>query len=397
MIADLIHLLTRANLAGAAAILLVLTLRGLVRRGLGAQAAYALWLVPPLMAAASLVPFPTALASLPPLVLRADFLAAPRPMAASPVWPALAATAWAAGAALAALFLTLQQGRFVAGMGRLTSARIAGLRVLRAARCGAGPAVVGGAIVLPPDFEARFTAAEQEAVLAHEAQHLARGDVAANGLLALLQCLCWFNPLVHLAARQVRFDQELACDAAVLAARPALRRPYAEALLKTQIVPCAPPLGCAWPPRAVHPLKARIALLKSAPPSRRRRVAAAALLAGLVLGGGYTAWAAQPGAGRVVDPDWVQRPTGADLARFYPAAAAARKQGGQGVMQCRVQVSGTLSSCTVLRQAPQGAGFGEAMLQMAPLFRMRPQTKDGAPVAGGVVRIPIMFKIAAGS
>ena len=62
-----------------------------------------------------------------------------------------------------------------------------------------------------------------------------------NAVVALIQCLCWFNPLVHLAARWIRFDQELACDAAVIAERPGLRRPYAEALLKTQVMAAIPP------------------------------------------------------------------------------------------------------------------------------------------------------------
>lgn len=397
MAADLIHMLIRANLAGALAIVLVLVLRGPVRRALGAQAAYALWLLPPLVALASLAPFPPGVTLVPPLVLqRPDFLAAPA-LAAAPTWPVQAAVVWAAGAGLVAAFLLLQQSRFVAGMGRLTPAVLAGRKVLRAARNGAGPAVVGRAIVLPADFEDRFSHQEQEAILAHEAQHLARGDVVANALLCLAQCLCWFNPLVHLAARQVRFDQELACDAAVLAARPSLRRPYAEALLKTQILAFAAPVGCAWPPRAAHALKARITLLKAAPPSRRRRTASAALLAALALGTGYAAWAAQPGAARVINPDWVQRPDGYDLVRFYPAAAVAKKLPGTGLMQCRVNIDGTLTGCRVLRQSPQGAGFGEAMLQMAPLFRMKPQTRDGAPVAGAVVRIPMMFKLAPGS
>ena len=39
----------------------------------------------------------------------------------------------------------------------------------------------------------------------------------ANAVLTSLQCISWFNPPMHLAASRCRFDQELACDADVMA------------------------------------------------------------------------------------------------------------------------------------------------------------------------------------
>jgi TonB family protein len=252
--------------------------------------------------------------------------------------------------------------------------------------------VVGRAIILPIDFEDRFTPAEQTAILAHEAQHLARGDVVANAVMAVIQCLCWFNPLVHLAARWIRLDQELACDAAVIAERPGLRQPYAEALLKTQVIALVPPVGCAWRARGFPALRERIRLLKRRAPSRSRRACGVLLLVVLTLGGGYGAWATQPSQSRtVVNPDWLSRPNGADLARLYPHQALAQKLQGTAVMQCRVTRTGALSACVIFRETPQDVGFGKAALQMAPLFKMKPKRVDGKPVAGGVVRIPIRF------
>jgi TonB family protein len=254
--------------------------------------------------------------------------------------------------------------------------------------------VVGRAIILPVDFEVRFTPAEQAAILAHEAQHLARGDVAANAMVALIQCLSWFNPLVHFAARWIRIDQELACDAAVIARRPGLRRPYAEALLKTQTVAAIPAAGCAWRARGFPALRDRIGLLKRRPASLPRRVCAILLLAALTSAGGYAAWAAQPQGRTVVDPDWSSKPKGSDLARFYPSKAADRGLEGTTVMRCRVEQTGVLTACAIVREAPQGAGFGKATLQMAPLFRMRPKSVSGRPVAGATVNIPIKFMLA---
>ena len=72
-------------------------------------------------------------------------------------------------------------------------------------------------IVTPDGFLTHFTPREQAAILAHERAHLARQDARINALAALLRCLCWFNPLMHLGARWLRIDQELACDASGVA------------------------------------------------------------------------------------------------------------------------------------------------------------------------------------
>jgi len=249
-------------------------------------------------------------------------------------------------------------------------------------------------IILPFDFEDRFSRAEQTAILAHEAHHLARGDVIANAVAALIQCLFWFNPLIHLAARWLRFDQEVACDAAVMAKRPGLRRPYAEALLKTQIVLAIPAVACAWRARGFPALRNRIRLLKQQAPSSPRRACAAALLAVLMSGSGYAAWASQPIRGQaVIHPDWSHRPNGSDLVRFYPRKALALELNGMAVMRCRVDQAGLLSTCTTVHEAPRDVGFGTAALRMSPLFQMKPLSRDGRPVAGGVVKIPVNFRL----
>src|SRR6201999_1923955 len=101
-----------------------------------------------------------------------------------------------------------------------------------------GPAVLGmlrPRIVMPDAFQEHFTAAEQAAILAHERVHLARQDARINALAAFLRCFCWFNPLIHLGARWLRIDQELACDAIAVSASVS-RQTYAKALLKSQLM-----------------------------------------------------------------------------------------------------------------------------------------------------------------
>jgi hypothetical protein len=146
-------------------------------------------------------------------------------------------------------------------------------------------------IVVPATFAAQFSNAEQAAILAHEAAHLARQDARINALVACLRCLNWFNPLVHLGALWLRKDQELACDAAAM--KHIRRVDYANALLKSQMRALALPLGCAWP-GGEHPLTERVALLKRGLPGRARASAGFGVITALTLLAGVGAWAAQP-------------------------------------------------------------------------------------------------------
>jgi hypothetical protein len=180
------------------------------------------------------------------------------------------------------------------------------LEFMRAVRRGvAGPAVVGFVrprIVTPADFERRFTTREQAVVLAHERAHIRRQDARANALVATARCLCWFNPFIHVAAFLMRIDQELACDATVVARHPKARRPYAEAMLKAEFADRPLPLGCFWPAGTEHPLTERIAMLKLNRPSPLNRLAGGAALVVLCGGSGLAAWASQPTEVRLVAP-----------------------------------------------------------------------------------------------
>lgn len=272
-----------ANLALGAAILIVLALRGVVRQRFGSGFTYALWLAPVLAAAVSLITYKVVVVDIPappveivdaPLVeAPADAPAAAMQAPASKIVAAptidvvlLLFAAWIAGVIAMAGLLIVRQARFMSAM----------------RSGGVGPAVAGlisPRIVTPADFTERFDAAEREAILAHEKVHLRRQDVRLNGFAALVQCLCWFNPLVHLAVHLMRVDQEMACDAAVVSKLPHARRAYADALVKAQLAKGALPFGCYWPAQGEHPLLKRIAMLKQAAPSRPRRLAASALLA----------------------------------------------------------------------------------------------------------------------
>ena len=288
-------LLVETTLASSAAMLMVLLLRHPVRRAFGAGAAYALWALVPAVLVAVLVP-----AAMEP-VAPARVLAAPVMAMAAPVLQAgtsgAAALAWlpwvwSLGALATVSLLAWRQRRYVAGLGPLRQRPDGHFQSLATRGL---PAVLGlrPRIVLPGDFEQRYSPVERELVLAHEIEHLRRGDLPACALAVVMRALFWFNPLVHAAAGRFRHDQELACDASVLRRFPDRRRHYGDAMLKTQLADHPLPLGCHW--FGAHPLKERLAMLTRPTLSVRRRAGGLFLVALLGLATTALAWATQPG------------------------------------------------------------------------------------------------------
>ncbi|MFL5295044.1 MAG: M56 family metallopeptidase [Phenylobacterium sp.] len=305
---DALALVLRLNLAASAAVILVLLLRAPARRLFGTRIAYWLWTLPALAALAMLLPPRVVtlaetgwiMPASPPMQ-PAVVPALPISASALPDLQQVAVIVWLLGAAFALGHLAWRQARFA-------SAVRDGL---------AGPAVLGvlrPRIVTPADFARRYTALERELVLAHEATHLARQDSRINALVALIRCLAWFNPLAHALARCLRIDQELACDAQVVACHRSARRAYAEAMFKTQLAQTPLPLGCYWPSAAPHPLAQRVALLARPTPGRIARAAGLASVSLAALAVGWSAWAARP-------PEfvWVSAPSSA---RAMPALLA---------------------------------------------------------------------------
>lgn len=93
------------------------------------------------------------------------------------------------------------------------------------------------------------------------------------------------------------------------------------------------------------------------------------------------------------NPNWVAKPSAAQLGRIYPDRAAERGVSGSATLLCGVSASGTMVGCTVIDETPTGWRFGEAALAGSKFFRMSPRTVDGQAVEGAKVRIPIVFNI----
>jgi uncharacterized protein (DUF302 family) len=202
MTIDLLDWLWRSLLASSLAIVVVLALRPVRLRWIGAGSVLWLWLLLPVAMLASSLPAPElrlpSTAALPGEDLTeaaqprtapvAHWIAVPAvaenhdgaALAPNGSLPTLLLLLWLAGVALAALSLAWRQRAFVRRLGRLHAR---GDGVLIASAADIGPLVTGvlrPRIVLPSDFEQRFDPLQQRLILAHERCHLRRGDLIVN-------------------------------------------------------------------------------------------------------------------------------------------------------------------------------------------------------------------------
>ncbi|WP_454886878.1 M56 family metallopeptidase [Sphingomonas oryzagri] len=319
---------------------IVLLLRAPVTRAFGARAAYALWLLPVLRMV--LPPLPgwrmigvpiiywrpehkvvglvdpgTAmkmthdmagtghghvLTQLAPIArqmpVQMIVAAEPGPLLTGVDWPMLLTAVWLGGAVLCFAWQMIRYRAFLARAMRdaLPLTRECGIDVLLSHHVD-GPVAAGivkRRIFLPADFMGRYTPEERRLALVHEAAHHDRFDLPANFVGLVVLALHWWNPLAHRAYRAFRSDQELACDATVLAgAQAGDRLAYGRAVLKSASARM-PGVACALSHKAQ--LKQRIVMMTRKPIGASRLmlggvVAVAAIGGGLMLTASSTAFA----------------------------------------------------------------------------------------------------------
>jgi beta-lactamase regulating signal transducer with metallopeptidase domain len=276
----------------SAAMLLVLAIRRPVARHFGAGIAYSLWLIPALRLVAPPADwiatwFDAPLPSLPPLLLwmEAGGEAAPASSAGGlGQWLPILLALWVGGALL---FLGIQALAYRRFLGRLSLSMQSagdheGVALIESAAV-EGPLALGlldRRIVVPAEFDQRYSPSERLLALDHERYHHRRGDILANHLALVVLALNWCNPVAWIAFRAFRADQELSCDAAIAAAaEPAARADYARALVKSA---SRPGLIAACPLNGADQLKRRLKMLNHHRKDRRRLWAGSAVTATLI-------------------------------------------------------------------------------------------------------------------
>lgn len=149
--------------------------------------------------------------------------------------PKLLLAVWLGGALLLLAWLTAETLRFgwAVRRGRVVT-REAVLRLLEEVKAELGvhtllnlvetdrlqsPALFGllrPRLLLPLGLIEELSPEELRHIFRHELVHLRRQDLLLGWLLALLQVLHWFNPLIWFSFHRLRRDRELACDEAAV-------------------------------------------------------------------------------------------------------------------------------------------------------------------------------------
>ena len=223
----------------ALACALLLLLRRPVLSYLGARVQYSLWLFVPLAAVLPWLPSLPVTAGIaqqftvtPELIQNAETYAAANRF----LWVWL----WAAGTFALIAWMVATSWLFYRRLGQGQSIQLHDAYALQACHLShiKSPAICGlirPRLLLPSDFNERYSERQQTLIIAHERLHWQRGDLHYNLFAYLLLALNWFNPLAWMAYRSFRQDQELACDAAILAKYPNDVKTYAEALLTSSL------------------------------------------------------------------------------------------------------------------------------------------------------------------
>jgi len=106
---------------------------------------------------------------------------------------------------------------------------------------------------------------------------------------------------------------------------------------------------------------------------------------------------AQPSpAVEVVDPEWLQSADPRMAGKLFPdEAAKAGYKTGVAVVDCALTHEGRLTGCSVSSENPAGLGFGAAALAITAVMIINPWTKQGDPVDGARLRMPIRVNLGA--
>ncbi|TYC92847.1 M56 family metallopeptidase [Novosphingobium sp. BW1] len=300
---------------------LVLLLRRPVARSFGAQAAYALWLLPALRFVMPPLALPAALAptrwlaglevgvaqssarageastALRPASEAAGIVFAAEPPAdfvfvpAEPEswmqipWTSTLLMVWLAGALAFLVWRTwnyqmmrrqiLADARAVASAGRV--------RIIESPLVAVPLAfgVFDKVVALPFGFLAKADSETSDFAIAHELEHHAGGDLIAIMALQPLFALHWFNPLAWASWRALRGDQEAACDARVMAGRDRAERARYGQLIASFAghAPLALAAPMAGGLGGGKPIIQRLRALNQAETGPRRKLAARSLFA----------------------------------------------------------------------------------------------------------------------
>jgi protein TonB len=66
---------------------------------------------------------------------------------------------------------------------------------------------------------------------------------------------------------------------------------------------------------------------------------------------------------------------------------------GSARIACIVTDTGSLTDCSIVDESPPDFGFGQAALKLAHVFKMKLIGSDGRSTSGGLVTVPVNFRL----
>lgn len=245
----------------------------------------------------------------------------------------------------------------------------------------AGPHISGflqPKVLLPHDFSSRFSPQQQQLILRHELAHWQRGDLHWNYLALVLVAVSWFNPLIWLAYRRYRQDQELACDALVLQDASAQDRiAYSYALVSN-----LQQAANGWQPLTYHygdkqMIKQRLLQLQ-----QTKGFSKTAVLTSLILVAACGLWLQQPAYAKVEQPAPEMR-----VEPKYPLQAAQQRITGYVQAQFNIQPDGSVTDVKIIKAEPADT-FNKEAIRALEKWRYQPSATG---TTGATVQLDFMM------
>lgn len=242
-------------------------------------------------------------------------------------------------------------------------------------------------VILLPEEARKWSPETVRLALLHELAHVHRLDLWASLLWMVAKAIYWFHPLVWWLSARARDEQELACDARVLAAG-ASPAEYAGLLVDiARHVQSPAVFGCAM---VTHPnlLKGRVMhILQSRPHSSSARGLLGLFVSlGLMAGAGLVAIAAPDHPAPTSDQHVYK--IGGDVSapklvfKIWPAYTEAAKRNkieGSVLLSVVIDASGVPNDIQVLRSLD--AGLDANAIDAVKQWRFSPAMRAGKPVA----------------
>ncbi|AKS41514.1 M56 family metallopeptidase [Wenzhouxiangella marina] len=380
--ASFLDALLTATLWASVLVVLVLLLRVPVARRLGSMAAYGLWLSIPVQLLAFLLPGSNSTTAVSLPSVQAVTSATGESAALGALGNVLFA-GWLIGLAVLAVGLLLQlvrAHRLVRSAQRLPDDPPRGLPLF----CTDGvrsPAVAGlfrPVLLVPVDFGRGQDAACLDRIIRHEQCHARRRDNLANLLAYAIRAVFWFNPLIWIALRAFRADQELSCDEYALAdADMKERLGYGRELLRASVDSTLPGgTVSSWTSKPTT--RRRIEMLALHRSSRTHRAGGIALACFIAALSGATAADISRDSG---EPLASVEPRAVELVNpRYPVSAFNERIEGEVQLEFRVRTDGSVDQIQILNSAPDGV-FDDAAVRALAQWKFEPAMLDGQPIA----------------